>query len=113
MKVNLKATRTKLSPELKDYVQKKMDMVDKYLGSVKATNCDFEVEVESGRSLKGENCRAEVNLEVPGKLLRVEKRADNLFKAIDKVKEHLELVIKKHKEKKIAKERKMTKERKI
>ncbi|NCD01135.1 ribosome-associated translation inhibitor RaiA [bacterium] len=105
MKVNLKATRTELNNEIKEYVQKKMDMLDKYLGKIKVVNCDFEVEVESGNGLEGKNCRAEANLQVPGELLRVEKRAENLFKAIDKVKDHLELVIKKYKGKKITKER--------
>ena len=105
MKVNLKATRTELNNEIKEYVQKKMDMLDKYLGKINVVNCDFEVEVESGNGLEGKNCRAEVNLQVPGELLRVEKRAENLFKAIDKVKDHLELVIKKYKGKKITKER--------
>lgn len=105
MKINLKATRTELSPEIGKYVQRKMDMVDKYLGKTQVVNCDFEIEVESGNGLEGKNCRAEVNLAVPGDLLRVEKRAETLFKAVDKVKDHLELMIKKYKEKKITKER--------
>ncbi len=105
MKITLKATKIDLKPEIKDYVQKKMDMMEKYLGETKVINCDFEIEIESGSGLEGKNYRAEVNLTVPGKLLRVEKRAETLFKAIDKVKDHLESMIKKHKEKKITKER--------
>ena len=65
----------------------------------------MEIEKAVGNQNKGEIFRAEVNLEVPHKLLRVEKTEADLYKAIDKVKEHLELVIKKYKEKLIDKKR--------
>jgi len=58
-----------------------------------------------GGQNSGQIYRAEVNLEVPGKLLRVEKIEKELFKAIDKVKDHLEIIIKKYREKRIDKKR--------
>ena len=67
--------------------------------------------VFSGRALyrggqhSGEIYRAEANLEVPGELLRVEKTEKDLYKAIDKVKDHLRLAIKKYKEKRTDKKR--------
>ncbi|MCF7820254.1 MAG: ribosome-associated translation inhibitor RaiA [Candidatus Pacebacteria bacterium] len=106
MQVNIQATKLELTDDLRDYIQKKMDMLDKYLTSVAVINCDFEIELESGKGHSGKIYRAEVNLEVPGTLLRVEKNAEELFKAIDKVKDHLDLVIKKYKEKKASKQRK-------
>jgi len=99
MNIKIKSTRLELTPAIREYFQTKMDMIEKYLGEIKIINCDVEIEKAVGGQHKGEIFRAEVNLQVPGKLLRVEKTESDLYKAIDKVKDHLELVIKKHKEK--------------
>lgn len=99
MNIKIKSTRLELTDAIRDYFQTKMDMVEKYLGDIKAINCDVEIEKVVGGQHKGEIFRAEVNLEVPQKLLRVEKTEKDLYKAIDKVKDHLEVVIKKYKEK--------------
>lgn len=106
MKITLKATKLEMTDAIRDYFQNKMDMLDKYLGSkVKVIHCDAEIEKTVGNQHKGEIFRAEVNLEVPHEILRVEKTEPDLYKAIDKVKDHLELVIKKYKEKLIDKKR--------
>jgi putative sigma-54 modulation protein len=99
MKINIKATKLALTGAIRDYCQKKMDMLDKYLGEhIPVINCDVEIEKSVGNQNKGKIFRAEVNLEVPREVLRVEKTEKDLYKAIDKVKDHLELVIKKYKE---------------
>ncbi|MCK5357284.1 MAG: ribosome-associated translation inhibitor RaiA [Elusimicrobiales bacterium] len=105
MQINIKATNIELTPEIKDYVQEKMDMLDKYLGSVTATNCDVEIAMAVGDQNKGKIFRCEVNLTVPHELLRVEKTEKELFKAIDKVKDHLARSIRRYKEKRIDKKR--------
>lgn len=99
MNMKIKATQLELTPAIRDYFQAKIDMIEKYLGEIKAINCEVEVEKTIGDQRKGEIFRAEVNLEVPHKLLRVEKTEKDLYKAIDKVKDNLEIVIKKYKEK--------------
>lgn len=105
MKITIKSTKLELTEAISAYFQAKMDAVEKFLGDVKVINCDVEIEKTVGGRHKGEIFRAEVNLAVPRQLLRVEKTEKNLYKAIDKVKDHLELVIKKYKEKKIDKKR--------
>lgn len=99
MKIRLKGTHLELTEAIKNYVQEKMDSAEKYLGDVPVINCDFEVEKMLPGQHKGEVFRAEVNLQVAHELLIVEKTEEDLYKAIDKVKDHLELVIKKYKEK--------------
>lgn len=99
MQIRLKATNLELTDAIRDYFQNKIDMVEKYLGDIAVINCDVEIEKAVGGQNKGEIFRAEVNLQVPHDLLRVEKTEEDLYKAIDKVKDHLELVIKKYKEK--------------
>ena len=109
MQVNIKATKINLTPEIKDYIQKKMDMLEKYLGEVKVMNCDVEVGLSVGDQRSGDIYRAEVNLTVPGDMLRVEKTEKELYKAIDKVKDHLARSIRRYKEKKIAQKRRPAK----
>jgi len=99
MQIKIKATKLELTEAIAAYCQKKMDMVEKYLGNIEVLNCDVEISKVVGGQHKGEIFRAEVNLEVPRQILRVEKTEKDLYKAIDKVKDHLELVIKKYKEK--------------
>ena len=106
MQVNLKASKIDLTPRIKDYVQQKMNMLEKYLGSVKVINCDVEISMAVGNQNKGKIFRAEANLSVPGELLRVEKTEKDLFKAIDKVKDHLTRSIRRYKRKRMDKKRK-------
>jgi len=105
MKINIKGKNLDLTPAIKGYVQEKMDMLEKYLGNTQVVNCDFEVEKTTNHHLKGNIFRAEANLEVPGELLRVEKEEVELFKAIDKVKDHMTRSIERYKEKKQDKRR--------
>ncbi len=100
MKIRLKMTKLEVTGGIQDYFQRKMDMLDKYLNGVQVLNCDCEVEKIGGAQKSGKVFRAEVNLEVPGSLLRVEREETDVYKAIDKVKDHLVLVIKKHRDKK-------------
>lgn len=105
MKINLRANNLKITPAIKTYIEDKMSIVEKHLGRLKVVNCDFEVELTTKHHHKGDIFRAEVNLQIAKDLLRVEKTESDLYKAIDKVEDHLIDVIKKNKEKKIAKRR--------
>jgi len=82
-----------------------MDMLDKYLGKFKVISARVEVEKTTNHHQKGEIYRAEVNLMIGGDLLRIEKTEKDVFKAIDKVKDHLDMVIKKYKDKKIGRKK--------
>ncbi|RLC37116.1 ribosome-associated translation inhibitor RaiA [Candidatus Falkowbacteria bacterium] len=109
MQIKIKATKIDLTPKIKDYIQEKMDMLEKYLGSIDVINCDVEVGMSIGGQNSGKIFRAEVNLQLPGELIRIEKTEKELFKAIDKVKDHLTRSIKRYKEKRIDKKRQSTK----
>ncbi|MDD3711355.1 MAG: ribosome-associated translation inhibitor RaiA [Patescibacteria group bacterium] len=105
MDIKIKTTKVELTQDLRDYVNKKIKMLEKYLGDVVITNCDVELEHAVSRQNQGKTYRVEVNLAVPGEILRVDKTEKTLNKAIDKVKDHLVLMIKKYKEKKVDKKR--------
>jgi len=99
MHVNIKTKNLELTPAIANYVQTKVEMLEKYLGNIKIINCDFEVEKSVGGQNKGEIFRAEINLDIPRQLLRVDKTEADLYKAIDKVKDHVEQMIIDYKEK--------------
>ncbi len=105
MNINIKATKIELTPAIRGYIQEKMDMLEKYLGDIKVINADFEVELTTRHHHKGEIFRAEANLKVAGGFLRVDKTEKDLYKAIDKVKDHLKEMIVEYKEKLIDKKR--------
>lgn len=100
MQANIKSTNFELTQALTEYIEKKLGMLDKYLGEVKPIACDVEVELMTRHHVKGDIFRAEINLEVPGELLRIEKSEPDMYKAIEKVKDHLAQMIVKYKEKK-------------
>jgi putative sigma-54 modulation protein len=100
MKIKIKATNLELTPAIKDYVYTKLMMLNKYFGGISPVLCEFEVSLTTHHHLKGEIYRAEANLSFPGQMLRVEKTEKDLYKAIDKVKDHLAPMIIKYKEKK-------------
>lgn len=106
MQIQIKATKMKLTPEIKEYVQKKMDMLEKYMGNFRPTNCNIEVGLAVGGQASGKIYRTEVNLSLPGELLRVEKTEKDIYKSIDKVKDHLRISIQKYKDKKSGNRRK-------
>ncbi|QQS60012.1 ribosome-associated translation inhibitor RaiA [Candidatus Falkowbacteria bacterium] len=109
MKPQIRATNLEITPAIQSYIEKKMEMVEKFLGKTKVINCDFEIELTTKHHNKGEIFRAEVNLTIPGEVLWADCTADDLYKAIDKVKDHISDLIKKHKDKRLAKRRITTK----
>ena len=101
MKIKIKATNLELTPAIKEYVETKMNMLNKYLHGLGPVLCEFEVSLTTNHHLKGEIFKGEANLSFPGQMLRVEKTEKDLYKAIDKVKDHLAPMIKKYKETKL------------
>lgn len=87
MKIVIKGTKLELTQPIKDYVNEKIGSLEKFFGKI--IEARVEVEMTTRHHQKGDIYRAEVNLRIPGKIIRVEKTEKNLYKAIDKVKDHL------------------------
>lgn len=100
MNLNIKTTNTSLTPAIKDYLEKKLMMLDKIV--------DFDrdnvlVEAEIGKTTqhhqKGDVFRAEVNLSIGGHFFRAVSEMDDLYAAIDTVKDQLSQEVKSSKDK--------------
>lgn len=85
----IKATNMELTQPIRDYVEEKLGYLDELLPDDSSVMADVEVGKTTNHHNKGDVMRCEVNLQVPGELLRVEKTEKDLYKAIDKVKDHL------------------------
>jgi len=91
-----------ITPNIQDYVQKKIETLEKFFKSFGEEKIVVEVDLgkTTGRQKTGEIFRAEINLSLGGKLFRSESEQSDLFAAIDEVRDDLEQEIKKFKEKK-------------
>jgi len=105
MKIIIKATNLKLSPSIKQYIETKIGGLEKF---IKAS--PYEIWVEVGKTThhhhKGQVFRAEVQLKLPGKGLRVESVKNDIHLAIDEVKDQLQRELKQYQEKQISKTKK-------
>ena len=85
-----------LSEAIKDYVNKKILALNKFYND-KIIIADVVVGVSSDHHQKGKKFFAECKLDVPGKNLFALKEEETLYKAIDKIRDYLELELKKYK----------------
>jgi len=79
---------------VKSHVDEKIGSLDKFFDNT--FNCDVTVGMTTHHHHKGNVYEAKVNLEVPGSLIRAEAVSDDLYKAINEVKDELQREIKKY-----------------
>jgi len=97
MKTRIYGKDLELTEAIKEYTNEKIGMIEKYYDNIQ--NIDVELaRILSGHN-KGKVFRVEWNVSVPGQLLRVEKKEEDLYKAIDKVKDHMVRELRNYKEK--------------
>ncbi|MFA5076774.1 MAG: ribosome-associated translation inhibitor RaiA [Patescibacteria group bacterium] len=97
MNIIIKGTKIDLTPEVKEYIEEKITGLGKYFDKI--IEARVEVGLTTAHHRTGSIYRAEINLRVPGTLLRVEKTTQNLLKAIDKAEDHMREELKRYKEK--------------
>ena len=119
MKIVIKSTNLKLTPALKDFIEEKINLLEKFakiLYSEKYYGHFFgkgkprvEAWIEIGKETlhhkKGPFFWAECQMRFPGKSIRVTGRAEDLKVAITEVKDELQRELKEYKEKIMAKEK--------
>ncbi len=105
--VNIKATNIELTPAITSYVAKKLQytrkLVDLDSGKVTAL---LEVGKTTKHHRSGDIFRAEINLKVAGKQFRAVAKRDDLYAAIDEMKNILLAELKRDKEARITSVRK-------
>ena len=101
MKTHIQATRVDLTPSLAVYIERKLAAIERMLK--KFDDGAVEAWVEVGRTSrhhhKGPVFRAEINLRLPGKLLRAVEENVDIRAALDVMKDKLHVEIEKYKTK--------------
>lgn len=97
MQVILSGKGIELTEAIKEYAEKKISSLEKFYDQI--IRAHVTVGVETHHHLKGKIFVCECKLEIPGNDLFASKEEATLYKAIDKVRDYLELEIGKHKAK--------------
>jgi putative sigma-54 modulation protein len=95
MKVNVHAVNFTVDRKLVDFVQDRMDKLEKYYDKVVSCDVFFKVEKTSEK----ENKIAEIKIHVPGDEFMVKKQCKTFEEATEQVAESLERLLIKRKEK--------------
>jgi len=102
MKIDLKTKNFEITPSIKTYLQQKLDSLDKFLPKDESIFADVELAKITKHHQKGDIFKAEVNLMIPGRLIRVVAEKWDLRVAIDVVKDELQREITMNKEKNLS-----------
>ncbi len=99
MQIDIKGTNLELTEAIKDYINEKIGSLEKFYDGILIARVD--VGLTTKHHQKGNIFRAEVNLDVPQKhVLRAAAEREDLYMAINQVKDELQRQLKKFKEKK-------------
>lgn len=96
MNIRIRANKIKLTETIETIINEKLGGLNKYFDNI--INIEVEVGKTTAHHRKGDVFRAEVNLEVPKKIIRVEAETDDLYKSIIQVKDKLKIELVKYKE---------------
>ncbi|MBP6859039.1 MAG: ribosome-associated translation inhibitor RaiA [Candidatus Magasanikbacteria bacterium] len=98
MKVQITGKGMELTEAIKEYATKKAEALNKFYNN-RIIRAEIVVGINNAHHRKGDMFMAEYKLDVPGQNLFAVKQEENLYKAIDQVRDLLESELKKYKRK--------------
>lgn len=98
MEISIKTKNITIDSALKEFALEKVGSLERFLHESQNLLAEVELSKTTEHHNKGEVFRAEVQIEVPGKLLRAESTREDLKTAITEVKDQLQIQIKKYQE---------------
>lgn len=100
MKINIKATGLELTPAIAAYVENKLSGVERFLNqNDESRSANVEIAKTTQHHKHGEVFRAEIRLHTAGHDYYAEARADDLYAAIDKLKDEISAEVKSRRDK--------------
>ena len=102
--MNIKITFTNLdkSPAVEDYVSKKLSSLSKFLKGGADALCEIELAKTTGHHKSGDIFKAEANITFAGRQFYVVAEKDDLYTAVDKMRDEAEREIVSNKKKYLA-----------
>ncbi len=101
MNITIKATNLELTPPIKEYIEEKIGSLSKFLQRYESGDgliASVEIARTTNHHHKGDVYHAEVNLQLPNKLLRAAEEDEDVRVAIGKIKEVLQREIVQYKD---------------
>lgn len=107
MNIIIKGTNLELHNELKEYAEEKIGGLKKFMEDIDLGDNRVVARIELAKTTshhqQGDIYKAEVNLQLPKKMFRSVVESDDIFKAIDDVKDELKIMISEYKTEKVGK----------
>jgi ribosomal subunit interface protein len=102
MTINIKATNMDLTPAISTYVEDKVQGLDKFIGAEdpESVLANVEIGISTKHHQSGNVFRAEINLHIAGKYLRAVSEQEDLYTAIDDMRDQVSREITSFKNKK-------------
>lgn len=97
MKYTLKSTNIEMTEAIKNHVDKRVNALDKYFNRV--IQARLEIGMPSMHHHKGDIFLAEANISVPGDMIRIVVRHEDLYVAIDQLTRKMKRALIKFKDK--------------
>lgn len=103
MRINEKATNMVITPEIKDYLYKKLAHLEKFLNPEdESVLCEVELGKTTRHHKSGEVFKTEINLHIAGKNLRAVAEEEDILASIDIVKDEMVRELLSNKDKKLS-----------
>jgi len=100
MHTNIKTTNIDLTPEISDYVEKRLQALDTFIDTDDTTAmCDVEIGKTTMHHKAGNIFRAEINVHTKGDHFRAVREEETLYAAIDTAKDEMARWLRRHKQK--------------
>ena len=94
MNININFTGIEPTEAIKEYVTEKVESLTTFFDGIESA--DIDIGMESHHHQKGKVYYAEFKLKLPGRPhLYIKKNAEDLYKSIDKVKDHMKVELEK------------------
>jgi ribosomal subunit interface protein len=100
MKINIKTTTISLTPAISDYVEKNLSGIKKLLESDTTAQCDLELAKTTNHHKHGDIFKAEIHIVAKETNIYSSVEKEDLYAAIDEVRDEVIQTIKSSKEKK-------------
>lgn len=110
MLINIQGTGIELTEALREYAEKRAQASEKYFDNIQ--QIDIDIGRLSKHHNKGQIFYAEANVHIPGKLVRVTEEAEDLYEAIDHMKNGIKAELEKVKGKMRTQDRKQLRDHK-
>ena len=100
MKIQIKTTTISLTPAISDYVEKRLEAVKKFMKDDPTAICDVEIGKTTNHHRNGDIFKAEIHLVAKNQDIYANVEKEDLYAAIDEVKDEVVRKITSTKEKK-------------